>query len=196
MKKVFGFGLLFLLIAHLFGAMVFMGSSHRGSASVAQEAWARGYIAGQQAATGEDGATESAVPPSHMDGMESYGHHGYSGYESYGHGYDGQYDRHQMGAFSIFGMMFRCLIPLFLIGGLFMFIGKRGCRHHGRGEGRSHRGCRPPWAGHRPPWADRGEGQEPRWVADDPSDDEPSSDNDDDLPTADEIHEKSPEDLE
>ncbi len=195
MKKVIGFGVLFLLVTHLFGAMAFMGRSHHSSASVAQKAWMQGYFAGQQATVGEDGAAESAAPPTYMDGMESHGCHGYSGYEGYEHGYDGRYGRHQMGAFSIFGMMFRCLIPFFLLGGLFMLLGKRRCRRHVDGEGKSHRRCRPPWAGHRPPWARQSEGQEPRWVADEPSDGEPSSDNNDDLPTADDIHEKSPEDL-
>jgi len=194
MKKLIGFGVLFFIILHLFGAMAFMGRSHYGSADIAREAWSQGYIAGQQAATGEDGATPNAVPPSPM---ESHGLHGHGGYESYGHN-----GRYGMTPFSVFGMLFRCLLPLFLIGGLFMFFGKRRCRrhhgegghHHDHGGHRGH-GCghRPPWAGHRPPWARHdGEGNDehaPRWV----TEDDPAED---DLPTADEIHEKSPEDLE
>ena len=190
MKKIIGIGVLFFIILHLFGAMMFIGRNHRGTADITREAWSQGYIAGQQAAAGDVGATPNAVPPSPMESHGWHGHDGYDGYENYGHG------GHGMFPFSILSLLFRCLFPIFLIGGLFMFIGKRRYRHFHDENGR-HRehGCghRPPWAGHRPPWArHHGEGDDehaPRWV----SEDEPAED---DLPTADEIHEKSPEDLE
>ena len=159
-----------------------------GTADIAQAAWAQGYIAGQQSVAGEEGAT-AAVPPSPMDSHDWHGMH--DNYDRYGHdNYRG------MSGFSVFGMLFRCLLPMFLIGGLFMLFGKRRCRRHRHGkhgERPSWGGHRPPWAGHRPPWAGHcGDEHEPRWV----NDDEPVADSDDDLPTADEIHEKSPEDLE
>jgi len=180
-KKLIGFGILFFIIAHLFGAMAFMHNGRSsGTADMAQAAWAQGYIAGQQSVAGEDGATANAVPPSPMDSYDSYRH----------------YDRHGMNPFSMFGMLFRCLLPLFLIGGLFMLFGKRRCHRHGHGKHGnrpSWGGHRPPWKGQRPPWAEHWDGEHaPRWV----NDDETSDDGDDNLPTADEIHEKSPEDLE
>jgi len=178
-KKIIGFGILFFIVAHLFGAMAFMHNGRSsGTADIAQAAWAQGYIAGKQSVAGEEGATANTVPPSPMDSHDWHGTHGE---------YD--YNRHGMNPFAMFGMLFRCLLPLFLIGGLFMFFGKRRCRRHGHGK----HGDRPSWGGHRPPWARHcGDEHEPRWM----NDDEPSTNDDDDLPTADEIHEKSPEDLE
>ncbi len=156
MKKVIGFGLLFMLIIHLFGAMVFLGRNHGNSASVAQEAWTQGYMAGQQSVSGEEGAVERVAPPSYMNGMESHGRYGHS------YGYEHGYGRHSMGHFSLFGMLLKCLIPFLLIGGLFAIFGKR-CGFHKCGKGKSGRRCGPPWMWHQK----HDENQEPRWVADD-----------------------------
>ena len=172
MKKVIGFGLLVLLVMNLLGAMRHLRGGHNdGLASVAQTAWTQGYIAGQQAATGEEGAT--VVPPSFSrhDGFEQNG-------------------RFYTPIFPIFGLFFLCLLPLFMIGSAFMFGGRRRWHRHAHGKGGRRGGHRPPWAGGCPPWKRDGE-HAPRWMRDESSEDG----DDDDLPTADEIHEKSPEDL-
>jgi hypothetical protein len=123
-RKLFG---LFFLGLLLFGVLGFFGRSgqHR-----TQEAYQQGFMAGQQAAaasseTKAEGAQETMTTvPHRTPGANVYFR---------GHGF----------FFPSFGLLF-CLVPLFMIGLLFTFGGKRRWHKHGHHPGHWGRGpCGP-----------------------------------------------------
>lgn len=138
-RRILALGFLAFL---LFGLLGFVGMAGRART---ESAWMQGYLAGQQAAAGEDGA--AANQPYTGPGMYGYGR-----YSPHFHGY-GRF-------FPGFGF-FTCLIPLFLFGG-FLFMAGRRRRHwhrHGHGPWRHHPhgswGHGPGQPGfHKPPWVD------------------------------------------
>ena len=130
-RKLIGLGLLALMLFAFLGAFGSMRQSRTDTA------WIQGYIAGQQVAAGEDGATTTAPP------MSPYGYGGY-------------YQGHR-GFFPGVGL-FLCLLPLMFFGGLFMLFGGRRHWQHEHGPWHKHGPCskRGPHKGDnfKPPWAD------------------------------------------
>ncbi len=122
-RKMIGLGIFFMLF------LAVMGLFGGARSSRYESAWTQGYIAGQQSvSTDADGAT-TAPPPVVQN--------------AYGVG------RSHMGGFFFPGaFLFMCLLPFFLIGGLFFLFSFGGRRHwkHGRKHWRHH-GHHPPWAG-------------------------------------------------
>lgn len=122
MRRLFGLGFLAVTAVILLGMFGFMGGQRQDAT------WTQGYIAGQQAALA-DGGTVQTAPPQFAP-ARPYARHGFGFF-----------------LFPLFGLMAFCLVPLFLLGGLFFFMGGRHRkRWHCGGNGRpSGHGWGPPW---------------------------------------------------
>ncbi len=140
MKRLFGLGFLAVTAVIMLGALGLTGGQRQGSA------WTQGYIAGQQAALADEGTIQTAPP--HFPTARPYARHSFG-----------------LFLFPLFGLMLFCLVPLFLLGGLFFFIGGRH-RRHGQCEGNgrhSGHGWGPPWRQGNP--ADEPEEKSPEDIA-------------------------------
>ena len=144
-RKLFGVGLLVLLIAGLFG-----GFSGRRTQSAYYEGYSDGLQAGQSV-EGSETAAETSAPPAapYRDG---YGHGRYFGW----------------GILGIFAFFFKAIFMFFLFMFVLRLIFGRRWRHRGgpwgRGSWRFHKHGH---GGHRPGWE-----KSPKWTDDD-DDDEP-----------------------
>ena len=142
-RKLIGLGFLAIMLFAFLGAFGTMRQSRTNTA------WTQGYIAGQQAAAGEDDAVNTAPPTSP-------------------YGYDTYYRSHR-GFFPGIGL-FLCLLPLMFFGGLFLLFGGKRRWRHGPGSWHHHGPCHGnhPWKG-----GHKQGGEKPPWVDDNDLNDEP-----------------------
>ena len=140
MRRLFGLGFLAVTAVILLGFFGSMGGQRQ------EMAWTQGYIAGQQAALAGEEAIQTAPPQ--FGPARPYARHGFG-----------------LFLFPLFGLMLFCLVPLFLLGGAFFFIGGRHRKHwHCGGNGRQpEHGWGPPWRQGNP--ADEPEEKSPEDIA-------------------------------